>query len=106
MFSRTLHSCAPDEEVNGPAIALENVPPWLFLKPSLDVDMIEGRREWGGDVIWCVERYVNNRYYLFLRIDTDGSKDPGSGRVGAGVYIPGFNVGVCKRVTDKSMRPS
>jgi hypothetical protein len=32
-----------------------------------------------------------------LRIYTDGSKDPVSGRVGAGVYIPDF---VCKRLND------
>lgn len=29
----------------GPANALGKVPPWLFPKPSVDVDMIEGRRE-------------------------------------------------------------
>jgi hypothetical protein len=27
-----------------------------FLKPSVDVDMIEGRREWGEDVRPHVER--------------------------------------------------
>jgi hypothetical protein len=35
------------------AIALENVPPWLFPKPSVDVDMIEGRRMgWGRETVW------------------------------------------------------
>jgi hypothetical protein len=40
----------------GPAIALGNVPLRLFLKPSVDVDKIEGRREWGEDMRRCVER--------------------------------------------------
>jgi hypothetical protein len=41
-----------------PAIALGNVPPWLFPKPSVDVNMIEGRRECVVDVRWCVERWI------------------------------------------------
>ena len=42
----------------GPAIAVGNVPLWLFTKPSVDVDRIEGSREWDEDVRRCVERYI------------------------------------------------
>ena len=66
----------------GPEIALGKVPPWLFPKPSVDVDMIEGRGEWGEDVRRCVERYIDNQFYLFLRTYTDGSKATVSGRLG------------------------
>jgi ribonuclease HI len=38
--------------------------------------------------------YFQNALY------TDGSKDPVSVRVGAGVYIPDFNVRVSKQLTD------
>jgi hypothetical protein len=86
------------EKERGPAIALGKVPLWLFPKSSVDVDMIEGRKEWGKDLRKCVVRYRLS--YLFLRIYTDGSNDPVSGRVGAGVYIPDLNVRVCKRLTD------
>ena len=57
--------------------------------------MIEGRREWGDDMRLGVERYIDNRFYSFLRIYRDGSNDPVSFRVGVGVYIPDFNVRVC-----------
>ena len=42
----------------GPAIAVGNVPLWLFTNPSVDVDRIEGSREWDEDVRRCVERYI------------------------------------------------
>jgi hypothetical protein len=45
----------------------------------------------------CGREMVCGEMDLFLRMETDGSNDPVSGRVGAGVYIPDFNVRVCKR---------
>ena len=41
----------------GPAIALGTIPLRLFPKPSIDVDMIDGRREWAEDVRLCMESY-------------------------------------------------
>ena len=46
--------------------AIGNVPPWLFLKPIVDVDIIEGRREWGETVCVCGEIYSTDELVLFI----------------------------------------
>ena len=48
-----------------------------------------------------VDNYIGRSFYAFLPLFTDGSKEPDSGCTGAGVYIPEFDVQICKRLTDE-----
>ena len=48
----------------------------------------------------CANQYVNNNFYNYLHIFTDGSKDQND-HVGAGVYIPKFKMYIGKRIPDK-----
>ena len=38
--------------------------------------------------------------YQYLLIFTDGSKDSNNNHVGVGVYIPEFDINICKRIKD------
>ncbi len=44
--------------------------------------------------------YVKMNYYNYMPIFTDGSKNSQSEHVGAGVYIPEFNVEISKIIID------
>jgi ribonuclease HI len=48
-----------------------------------------------------VDNYIGISCYAFLPLFTEGSKDPDSGRKGAGVYLVEFDVQICRRLTDE-----
>lgn len=63
---------------------------------------VEQKREWierdVDNIGYLVQDYVKRNYYNYMPIFTDGSKGPGSGHVGTGVYIPEFDVVICKKL--------
>lgn len=42
---------------------------------------------------------MNKKYYGYIGIYTDGSKDPGNGYVGVGIDIPESKVKINKRIS-------
>jgi len=47
-----------------------------------------------------VQQHINQKYNNMIKIFTDGSKDPITGRAAAAVYIPQHSVKISKRATD------
>lgn len=89
----------------GPTTVWGNVPPWIFPVPNVNLKLLEMKKEWSeskvNNIGYLVQDYVKRNYYNYMLIFTDGSKDPGTEHVGSGVYIPEFDVGICKRINDK-----
>jgi len=88
----------------GPNVTWGNVPPWIFPANNVDLTLVERREKWVGkncDIGQQTQEYINNTFYNYLQIYTDGSKDNGNGHVGAGVFITEFNRVICKRIDDR-----
>ena len=80
---------------------ISNVPPWLFPKAKVDLNILQLKKNWVESKIGhCANQYVNNHFYNCLQIFTDGSKYQND-HVGAGVYIPQFKINIGKRIPDK-----
>jgi len=47
-----------------------------------------------------VQQHINQKYNNMIKIFTDGSTDPITGRATAAVYIPQHSVKISKRATD------
>ncbi len=72
--------------------------------PKVNFHLIEQKRVWAerneDNIGYLFNNYVKMNYYNYMTIFTDGSKNPGSEHVGAGVYIPEFNVEISKIIID------
>lgn len=81
---------------------ISRIPPWIFPEPKVNLDIIKKIKEWleNGKENICnlVQEFMNKKYYGYLEIYTDGSKDPGNGHVGVGIAIPEFKVRFNKRI--------
>ncbi len=88
----------------GPNTVWGNVPPWILPVPKVNFHLIEQKRVWAerneDNIGYLVNNYVKINYYNYMTIFTDRSKNPGSEHVGAGVYIPEFNVEISKIIID------
>ena len=85
----------------GPALALSCIPPWLLPDPEVNIDLLTEKSEHVTKHRFaqaCLS-YLNTSYYGYLKIFTDGSKDP-KGQCGIGIYIPEFEKGYGYRVSD------
>lgn len=74
------------------------------LYPSMDIPSTLsscGTEERRGNIGYLVHDYVKRNSFNYMPIFTDGSKDPGSEHVGAGVYIPEFHAVIRKRIRDR-----
>ena len=87
----------------GLSVVIGNVPPWLLPDSVVDPTSVEKRKDWSevSDIGKLVDNYIGISFYAFLRLFTDGSKDPASRRTGAGDYVPEFDVQICRRLTDE-----
>jgi hypothetical protein len=67
-----------------------DVPPWFLTDPVVELTLVGKREDWSevSDIGKRVGNYIGIRFYAFLPLFTDGSKDPDSGRTGADVYFP------------------
>ncbi|MGL5578178.1 MAG: ribonuclease H family protein, partial [Fusobacteriaceae bacterium] len=108
-FGWSINSVAEEYGLNmleyGPNTVWGNVPPWIMPVPVVDLQLTEQKREWiennVDNIGYLVQEYVKRKYFHYLSIFTDGSKDPGSDHVGVGVYIPEFDITTCKRINNK-----
>ena len=88
----------------GPHTVWGAVPPWIFPVPEVDFGLMGRKADWVEQGIAMgprVQEYVRRAHYMYLPVFTDGSKDPESGRVGAGVYVGEFEVVVSRRLSDR-----
>ena len=79
------------------SVLIGDVPPWLLPDPVVNLTLADIRKDWSdvSDVGKLVEVLC-----FFSPFFTDGSNNPDSGHTGAGVYIPEFDVQICRRLTD------
>ena len=85
----------------GPALALSCIPPWLLPDPEVNIDLLTGKSKHLNKQSFaqaCLS-YLNTSFYGYLKIFTDGSKDP-KGQGGIGICIPEFEKGYGYRVSD------
>ncbi|XP_057691989.1 uncharacterized protein LOC130915851 [Corythoichthys intestinalis] len=67
--------------------------------PVVNFGIKEVIRERGNQGI-VAEEYLGQRYGQSVLVFTDGSKDPETGRTGAAVHVPSYNVDIKTRCTD------
>lgn len=74
----------------------------LLPDPVVKLSLVEKMKDLSevSDIGKLVGNYFGRSFYAFLPLFTDGSKDPDSGRTGAGFYIPELYVQMCRRLTD------
>ncbi len=68
-----------------PTVPLPVRPPWLFVEPIVDLQILNSHlksRE-GVDLCEVFYNHLNEEFNGYLDIYTDGSKDPQSGQTGA-----------------------
>ncbi|KAI2667110.1 hypothetical protein H4Q32_003505 [Labeo rohita] len=83
-------------------VALSAIPPWFLPMPAVDLEISKiskHSRECGG-MNNMVQQYLSDKYNDMVQIYTDGSKDPDTGRTGAAVYIPEFDISIKQRTSD------
>ena len=85
-----------------PALVLSGVPPWILPSPKIDTELLNKKKEHPNDLFFAAycENYLNSSYYGFLKIFTDGSKEPSSGHCSIGIYIPEFKRKYKFRITN------
>lgn len=83
-----------------PSVVLAAIPPWLLSQPHVDLKLLDYVRDESGGNCEIVSSYIRRRYYSWLQIYTDGSKDPKTGRTAAAVVIPEFDVINGNRLTN------
>lgn len=88
-FCWSIRSVVKEFGLNGyefsPNVTWGNVPPWIFPANNVDLTLIEQREKLMGktcDIGYQTQEYINNTYYKYLQIYTDGLKNNGSGHVG------------------------
>jgi len=72
-----------------PSFVLSNVPPWIFPDPFVNVQLLEGKKNWSvtDNIHHIVKDQIQREFYNFLTIYTDGSKNPEDEHVGIGICI-------------------
>lgn len=85
----------------GPTVAILMIPPWKFIKPSVNIILQQILKE-NSKIMpeWIIVQNYVKQYQEELFIFTDGSKQPETGRTGAAFFIPRYEVAVKKRTTD------
>lgn len=85
-----------------PTVPCSVIPPWLFVIPSVDFKIQQQLREKAqqGSAGTIVQNYIDQHFADKVLVFTDGSKDPETGRTGAAVFIPQYEVAIKKRTTD------
>ena len=70
--------------------------------PTVDLEIIKKSKQCNefGEMNSLIQQYISDKYNGSIQIFTDGSKDPDTGRTGAAVHIPQFNVSIIKRTSD------
>ena len=76
------------------------VPFWLMQDRDVNLSFLE--MEDKSDIQIEVGAYLRGELETLLVIFTDGSKDPGSGRVGFGVYVAQLDLRMGLRISDGS----
>lgn len=84
-----------------PAVPTSAIPPWLFHKPVVDLLLHEEKHKNNMLNEKEIQQYINQSYFNYLQIYTDGSKDPKDEKTAVAVYIPKFNIKISKRITDR-----
>lgn len=70
--------------LNTPA-PISNILIWLFPKPEIDLHIMKLKENWeDSEKRNLANQYIRSKYYSYLDIYTDGSKDD-EGRVGIGI---------------------
>lgn len=79
-------------------------PPWTLLDPVIDISLSEKVKK--SDLAHLarseVQCHIEENYSNHLKIYTDGSKCPDSGKVAAAVVIPSLQCEYVERLTDKA----
>ncbi len=86
-----------------PTVPLPVRPPWLFVEPIVDLQILNSHLKSREEVDLCEVFYnhLNEEFNGYLDIYTDGSKDPQSGQTGAAFGVPKMGVKVQKRLSDQ-----
>jgi len=81
---------------------IDVAPSWLYPMPKIDLLIHKEihKNEPNLPFKIIVQQHINQKYNNMIKIFTDGSKDPITGRAAAAVYIPQHSVKISKRVTD------
>ncbi len=89
----------------GPIIVWGNIPLWILLVPHVNLQLVEQKKEWSkinvNNMRYFLQDYLKRNYYSFIPVFTDGSEEPESKHVGTAMYIPEFDVIICRRITDR-----
>lgn len=81
---------------------ISNIPIWLFPRTEIDLNILELKNEWEESRKGhLASQYIRNKYYSYLDMYTDGSKDE-EDKVGIGIYIPTMNISIGKRLPDQA----
>uniref|UniRef100_A0A3B1IE94 Reverse transcriptase domain-containing protein n=1 Tax=Astyanax mexicanus TaxID=7994 RepID=A0A3B1IE94_ASTMX len=78
------------------------ISPWLFPMPEVDLKLQNEFKKHGKQVMkdQVTLSYLDLYYKYDLKIYTDASVDPDSGRAGVSVYVPAFKTELIRRVSD------
>jgi len=58
------------------ATPFSSVPPWLFPEAKIDMSIVKRKKEWQiNEVGIKTSMYLNEKYYNYLKMYTDGSKN-------------------------------
>lgn len=76
-----------------PSLVLSAVPTWFLPSPEVNSELLKEKKEYPNEqsfAAYC-QRYLETSFYGYVKIYTDGSKDPQNGHCGIGIYVPEFN---------------
>lgn len=85
-----------------PSVCWPSVPLWMCPEAEIDLSIKKATND--GLVVNYpnfVEEHLHKRWKYFIQIYTDGSRDPETGRVGCGFYVPQIQLRQCYRLPDR-----
>nr|XP_055031454.1 uncharacterized protein LOC129420520 [Misgurnus anguillicaudatus]XP_055031455.1 uncharacterized protein LOC129420520 [Misgurnus anguillicaudatus]XP_055031456.1 uncharacterized protein LOC129420520 [Misgurnus anguillicaudatus] len=86
-----------------PTVVFPALAPWKMMWPEVDWFVLEEKRKAREeiDLVSVFKNRVGEEYGNFIQIYTDGAKDPETGVTGFGVAIPGQQIEISRRTSDK-----
>lgn len=102
-YEEWIRDCGMENESISLNIPLHGVSVWNFPDPIVEMRLLEAREKAEEGYLSSneIDVFLRERFYSFMQIFTDGSKDPINQTVGIGVYIPIFKTKISLRITDK-----
>lgn len=86
-----------------PTVVFPALAPWKMIWPEVDWFVLEEKRKAREEinVVSVFKNRVGEEYGNFIQIYTDGAKNPETEVTGFGVAIPGQQIGISRRTSDK-----